>query len=142
MIVFVFSFCFLSSRRRHTRCALVTGVQTCALPICADYAEAVKAFTDGRGVEVVLDMVGGDYLPRNIECLADDGRHVTIAFQRGAKVEIAISQVMRRRLPLTGSTLRAPRSAFKALRADPLHPPPCPRLPASAGKPTQEQPFP
>src|SRR3546814_11316423 len=117
MIVFVFSFCFLSSRRRHTRCALVTGVQTCALPICADYAEAVKAFTDGRSVEVVLDMVGGDYLPRNIECLADDGRHVTIASQRGAKVEIHISQVLRRRLTLTGSPLRARSSAFKALPA-------------------------
>src|SRR3546814_1065833 len=52
-----------------------------------DYVEAVKGFTGGKGVEVVLDMVGGDYLPRNIECLADDGRHVTIAFQRGAKVD-------------------------------------------------------
>jgi NADPH:quinone reductase len=83
-----------------------------------DFVEEVKRLTGGRGVNVVLDMVGGDYLPRNIACLADDGRHVSIAFQRGAKAEIAIPDVMRRRLILTGSTLR-PRSVdFKTMVAD------------------------
>ena len=83
-----------------------------------DFVEAVKALTDGRGVHVVLDMVGGDYLPRNLACLADDGRHVSIAFQRGAKTEIMIPEVMRRRLTLTGSTLRPRSVEFKTMVAD------------------------
>jgi putative PIG3 family NAD(P)H quinone oxidoreductase len=68
-----------------------------------DYVEAVKAFTDGKGVDVVLDMVGGDYVPRNLACLADDGRHVSIAFQRGATAQVDISSLMRRRQTMTGS---------------------------------------
>jgi NADPH:quinone reductase-like Zn-dependent oxidoreductase len=83
-----------------------------------DFVEAVKALTDGRGAQVVLDMVGGDYIPRNIACLADDGRHVSIAFQRGASAEIAIPDIMRRRLTLTGSTLRPRSVEFKTMVAD------------------------
>ena len=83
-----------------------------------DFVEAVKRLTDGKGVQVILDMVGGDYLPRNIECLAEDGRHVSIAFQRGAKAEIAIPQMMRRRLTFTGSTLRPRSIEFKTMVAD------------------------
>ena len=83
-----------------------------------DFVEAVKALTKGRGVQVVLDMVGGDYLPRNIACLANDGRHVSIAFQRGASAEIAIPDLMRRRLTLTGSTLRPRSVEFKMMVAD------------------------
>src|SRR6059058_4273657 len=71
-----------------------------------DFVRACRELTDGKGVSVVLDMVGGDYVPRNLEALGEDGRHVSIAFQRGAKAEISISDVMRRRLTLTGSTLR------------------------------------
>ena len=71
-------------------------------------------------VAVVLDMVGGDYVPRNLACLADDGRHVSIAFQRGAKAEIAIPDVMRRRLTLTGSQLRPRDIRFKTMVADEL----------------------
>jgi putative PIG3 family NAD(P)H quinone oxidoreductase len=82
-----------------------------------DFVEAVRQLTDGRGVSVVLDMVGGDYLPRNLEALADDGRHVSIAFQRGAKAEISVQDVMRRRLTLTGSTLRPRPVEFKAMVA-------------------------
>lgn len=85
-----------------------------------DFVDAVKDYTEGRGVEVVLDMVGGDYVPRNLTCLADEGRHVSIAFQRGAKAEISIMDVMRRRLILTGSTLRARSPAFKTMVADEL----------------------
>ena len=107
----------------------------------ADFVEAVKDFTGGAGVNVVLDMVGGDYVPRNLECLADDGRHVTIAFQRGAKVEIDISQVMRRRLTLTGSTLRARSAEFKALLADEIHRTLWPRLAEGAWKPAMDQSF-
>ncbi len=85
-----------------------------------DFVEAVKDFTDGRGVDIVLDMVGGDYVPRNVKCLAEDGRHVSIAVQRGASAEIPLFEMMRRRLTLTGSTLRAREASFKALVADEL----------------------
>lgn len=107
-----------------------------------DYVEAVKAFTGGKGVNVVLDMVGGDYLPRNLACLAEDGRHVSIAFQRGAKAEIDITDVMRRRLTLTGSTLRARSADFKALLADEIHRTLWPRLAEGGWKPAMDQAFP
>ena len=83
-----------------------------------DFVEAVAALTDGRGVDILLDMVGGDYLPRNLRCLAEEGRHVSIAVQRGATAELEIGRVMMRRLVLTGSTLRARSVAFKSLLAD------------------------
>ena len=83
-----------------------------------DFVKEVKTLTEGRGVAVVLDMVGGDYLPRNLAALADDGRHVSIAFQRGAKAELVIPEVMRRRLTLTGSTLRPRPMEFKAMVAE------------------------
>lgn len=107
-----------------------------------DYVEAVKGFTDGRGVDVVLDMVGGDYLPRNLACLAEDGRHVSIAFQRGAKGEFDIADVMRRRLTLTGSTLRARSADFKASLADEIHRTLWPRLAEGGWKPAMDQTFP
>lgn len=74
-----------------------------------DFVERIKELTDGRGVDIVLDMVGGDYFTRNLSCLAEDGRHVSIAFQRGHKVELHLASLMRKRLRLTGSMLR-PRS--------------------------------
>ena len=83
-----------------------------------DFVEEVKRITDGRGVSVVLDMVGGDYLPRNLASLSDDGRHVSVAFQRGPKSEILIPDIMRRRLTLTGSTLRPRSVEFKTMVAD------------------------
>lgn len=81
----------------------------------SDFVAEVKAITNGRGVDVVLDMVGGDYFARNLACLAEDGRHVSIAAQRGADAEFKIRDVMRRRLTLTGSTLRARSVGFKTL---------------------------
>ena len=86
----------------------------------ADFVEAVQQITGGKGVDVVLDMVGGDYLPRNLQCLGDDGRHVSIAFQRGATAEVPIMEIMRRRLTLTGSTLRPRDVQFKTMVADEL----------------------
>jgi putative PIG3 family NAD(P)H quinone oxidoreductase len=74
-----------------------------------DYVAVVKAETGGKGVDVVLDMVGGDYFARNLDCLAVEGRHVSIASLRGGKVELAIMAMMAKRLTITGSTLR-PRS--------------------------------
>ncbi len=85
-----------------------------------DFVEEVARITGGRGVELILDMVGGDYVPRNLQCLAEDGRHVTIAVQRGVKAEVNIAAVMVRRLMLTGSTLRARPVDFKAHVADEL----------------------
>ena len=84
----------------------------------ADFVEEVKAITGGKGVELVLDMVSGDYVPRNLACLAEDGRHVTIAVLGGLKAELNMAQIMARRLTLTGSTLRARPDAFKALLCD------------------------
>ncbi|PPR70069.1 MAG: 2-haloacrylate reductase, partial [Alphaproteobacteria bacterium MarineAlpha3_Bin1] len=71
-----------------------------------DFVDAVKDFTGGIGVNVILDMVGGDYLARNIKALAPDGRQVSIAFLGGSKAEINFMPVMLKRLTLTGSTLR------------------------------------
>ncbi len=85
----------------------------------SDFVDKVAGFTGGRGVDVVLDMVGGDYLPRNLMCLADEGRHVSIALQRGPVAEINFGLVMARRLTLTGSMLRPRSVAFKtAVAAD------------------------
>lgn len=86
----------------------------------SDFVEAVLEITAGLGVQAVLDMVGGDYVARNLACLAEDGRHVSIATQRGAKSEIPIIDVMRKRLTLTGSTLRPRSVGFKSMIADEL----------------------
>jgi NADPH2:quinone reductase len=83
-----------------------------------DYVEAVMAHTEGKGVHVVLDMVSGDYVARNLKCLAEDGRHVTIAVLGGAKADINMAVVMMRRLTLTGSTLRPRSDSFKSALAD------------------------
>jgi len=85
-----------------------------------DFVEAVKEATGQRGVDVVLDMVGGDYLPRNIAVMAPDGRLVQIAFLGGSKVSFDFGPVMRNRLTLTGSTLRPRPVAFKAAIAERL----------------------
>lgn len=83
-----------------------------------DFVAEVAWLTGGKGVNVVLDMVAGDYVPRNLDCLAEDGRHVTIAVQGGVSAEINFVKVMTRRLTLTGSTLRPRPVAFKSLVAD------------------------
>ncbi|MDP9107674.1 MAG: NAD(P)H-quinone oxidoreductase [Pseudomonadota bacterium] len=80
----------------------------------ADFVDIVKQATGGRGADVILDMVGGDYLPREIQCLADDGRIAVIALLGGAKAELDLAQLLRRRLTITGSTLRPRSVAFKA----------------------------
>ncbi|MEW5864635.1 MAG: NAD(P)H-quinone oxidoreductase [Pseudomonadota bacterium] len=89
------------------------GAERCFNYRTQDFVAEVKAATGGRGVDVILDMVGGDYVPRELKCLADDGRLVFIAFLRGPKAELDINEVMRRRLTLTGSTLRPRPVEFK-----------------------------
>jgi putative PIG3 family NAD(P)H quinone oxidoreductase len=83
-----------------------------------DFVEEVHRVTARAGVNIVIDMVGGDYVPRNLACLAEEGRHVSIAVQRGASAEIQIFDIMRRRLMLTGSTLRPRPVEFKTMVAD------------------------
>ena len=79
-----------------------------------DFAAEVKRLTDGKGVDVVLDMVAGDYVAREVECLAEDGRLVIIAVQGGVKSSFNAGLVLRRRLSITGSTLRPRPVSFKA----------------------------
>lgn len=78
-----------------------------------DFTAGVKAATGGKGVDVILDMAAGDFVPKELKALADDGRLVFIAFLRGPKTELDVNEVMRRRLTLTGSTLRPRPIAFK-----------------------------
>ena len=80
----------------------------------SDFVDKVAGITAGKGVDIVLDMVGGDYIPRNLMCLADEGRHVSIALQRGPTAEVNFGLIMARRLVLTGSMLRPRPVAFKA----------------------------
>jgi len=82
-----------------------------------DFVDVMRA--EG-GADLILDMVGGDYLPRNVKCLADDGRLVQIAFLQGPKVELNFAQVMMRRLTITGSTLRPQSDQAKAMIAEAL----------------------
>jgi NADPH2:quinone reductase len=85
-----------------------------------DFVEAVKAITGGTGAELALDMVAGSYTQRNLDCLADDGRLVTIAVLGGARAEINMAGLMVRRQTITGSTLRGRPNAFKAALAGEL----------------------
>jgi putative PIG3 family NAD(P)H quinone oxidoreductase len=108
----------------------------------ADFEAETGRLTGGRGVAVVLDMVGGDYLPRNLRCLAEGGRHVSIATQGGARAELNIVEVMRRRLTLTGSTLR-PRSAeFKSAVAEELRRTVWPFVESGQLRPVMDRSFP
>jgi len=79
-----------------------------------DFVDVVKELTNGKGVDVILDMVAGDYVAREIDCLADDGRLVVIALLGGSRANLDMGQVLRRRLTVTGSTLRPRPVAFKA----------------------------
>ena len=107
-----------------------------------DFEVAIKAATAGRGVDVILDMVGGDYLEREIRTLADDGRLVVIALLGGAKGTLDLGQVLRRRLTVTGSTLRPRPIEFKAAIAKQLVERVWPLLESGAIKPVIYQTFP
>lgn len=86
----------------------------------ADFEAEIKRLTDGAGIDLILDMVGGDYLKRNIRCLAPFGRHVSIAMLNGPVGEVEIFRLMKNRLTLTGSTLRARSPREKGLIASAL----------------------
>ncbi|WP_420474220.1 NAD(P)H-quinone oxidoreductase [Noviherbaspirillum sp. ST9] len=107
-----------------------------------DFVEVVKAETSGKGVDVILDMVGGVYVPRELECLADDGRLAIIALLGGSKATVDLGQVLRRRLTITGSTLRPRSINFKADIAAKLLANVWPLLEARKVKPVIFQVFP
>jgi NADPH:quinone reductase len=86
----------------------------------SDFVAEVMRFTEGRGADVILDMVAGDYVAREIGCLADDGRIAVIAVQGGVKAQFDAGDLLRRRLTITGSTLRPRSAAFKAAIASEL----------------------
>jgi NADPH2:quinone reductase len=107
-----------------------------------DFVEVVKQATDGKGLDVVLDMVGGDYIARDIKALAPDGRLVFIAFLGGSKAEIDFLPIMLKRLTVTGSTLRARDVAFKAAIAGKLRETVWPLIEAGRVKPLIHKTFP
>ena len=108
----------------------------------ADFVAEVARITDGAGVQIVLDMVAGDYVARNLNCLAPDGRHVTIAVQGGLNATINMAQVMQRRLTLTGSTLRPRTNEFKVLLAQEIARLAWPLITGGALRPVMDQTFP
>lgn len=107
-----------------------------------DFVEHARAFTDGKGPDLVLDMVSGGYVARNIDALAEDGRHVTIAVLGGLTAEINMAKIMAKRLTLTGSTLRARSDEFKTLLADEIHANVWPLVEDGALRPVMDRSFP
>ncbi|MEJ1172193.1 NAD(P)H-quinone oxidoreductase [Variovorax sp. CCNWLW235] len=101
----------------------------------SDFAEEAKKLTGGKGVDVILDMVAGDYVAREIECMAEDGRLVIIAVQGGVKSDFNAGLVLRKRLVITGSTLRPRPVAFKGAIAKALREKVWPLLESGAVKP-------
>ena len=107
----------------------------------ADFVVEVKKFTDGQGVNVILDMVAGSYVAREVECLAEDGRLVIIAVQGGIKAEFNAGLVLRKRLTITGSTLRPRPLEFKVAIAKALKEKVWPLLVTGAIKPVIHSTF-
>ncbi len=108
----------------------------------ADFVAGVKAATGGKGVDVILDMAAGDFVPRELKALADEGRLVFIAFLRGPKTELDVNELMRRRLTLTGSTLRPRPVEFKGAIARNLREKIWPLIEAGKIKPVIYKTFP
>jgi len=107
-----------------------------------DFVAEIARIGNGRGVDVILDMVAGKYIARELKCLAEDGRLVIIAVQGGVAAEIDAGVVLRRRLTITGSTLRPRPVAFKAAIAKSLHAKAWPWLESGSVKPVIHQVFP
>ncbi|MEP3439106.1 MAG: NAD(P)H-quinone oxidoreductase [Hoeflea sp.] len=107
-----------------------------------DFVAVVKSLTDGKGVNLVLDMVGGDYIEKNLRVLAVEGRHVSIAFLNGSKMMLNLAPVMMRRQVLTGSTLRIRSDAEKARLVEAVRLAVWPQLATGAIKAVIHQTFP
>ena len=106
-----------------------------------DFALEAKRLTEGKGVNVILDMVAGSYVAREVECLAEDGRLVIIAVQGGIKAEVNAGLVLRKRLTITGSTLRPRSLEFKTAIAKALRQKVWPLLESGAIKPVIHSTF-
>ena len=107
-----------------------------------DFAAGVRSATGGKGVDVILDMAAGDFVPKELKALADEGRLVFIAFLRGPKTELDVNEVMRRRLTITGSTLRPRPVEFKGTIAASLRSRIWPLIEAGKIKPVVYKTFP
>jgi NADPH2:quinone reductase len=107
-----------------------------------DFVAGVKAATGGKGVDVILDMAAGDFVPLELKALADEGRLVFIAFLRGPKTELDVNEVMRKRLTITGSTLRPRPVEFKGAVARSLRERIWPLIEAGKIKPVIYKTFP
>ena len=107
-----------------------------------DWVAEVRSATGGKGVNVILDMVGGDYVPRELKCLAEEGRLVFIAYLRGPRTELDIDALMRKRLTVTGSTLRPRSTEFKGYIARNLREKIWPLIEAGRIKPQVYKTFP
>ena len=118
------------------------GAERCINYRVGDFVAVVREQTAGRGVDVVLDMVGGAYFARNLDALATEGRLVEIATLQGAKAELNIQTIMQRRLTITGSTLRARPIADKGVIAAAVHRHVWPLLESGAVKPIIHATFP
>ncbi|MFO0293276.1 MAG: NAD(P)H-quinone oxidoreductase [Rhodospirillales bacterium] len=118
------------------------GAETAVDYRAQDFVAEIRAATGGAGIDVVLDMVGGDYTPRNIQLLRERGRLVQIAFLRGGKAELDLNAVMRRRLVVTGSTLRPRSVAEKGAIADSLRRVVLPWLDEGSVRPVLDRTFP
>jgi NADPH:quinone reductase len=122
--------------------AVVIGADHAINYKTTDFVAEVARITGGVGVNAVLDMVGGDYVPRNLQCLAEEGRHVSIAVLNGPKTDLFIPLIMMKRLTLTGSTLRPRSVTFKSLVAEELARTVWPHVEAGRLKPVIDSVFP
>ena len=120
----------------------MTGVQTCALPISEEFAARVLELTDGRGVDVILDMVGGAYLQQNLSILALEGHLVEIAIMNGDSGVVDLRRILMKRLTLTGSTLRPRTVREKGAIAEALRREVWPLLDVGRVRPVIAQTFP
>jgi len=105
-----------TTARTEEKCAVCRdiGAERAINYVDEDFVEVIKEATDGRGVDVILDIVGGDYTVRNLATLAMEGRPVQVAVQGGAKPEVPLFTIMQKRITLTGSTLRLARWPTRA----------------------------
>ena len=133
-----------TTARTEEKCAVCRdiGAERAINYVDEDFVEVIKEATDGRGVDVILDIVGGDYTVRNLAALAMEGRLVQVAVQGGAKPEVPLFTIMQKRITLTGSTLRARSVADKGAIADALRENIWPLFDAGSIKPLVHKTYP
>jgi NADPH:quinone reductase len=134
---------FVTAGNEHKCCRCLSLNADAAINYNAqDFVGVIQELTDGKGVDVILDIIGGDYFPRNLSCLATEGRLVQIAVQHGARSEINLWPLLQKRLTVTGSTLRSRDSGFKGEIARQLQHSVWPLLESGAIRPIIDTVFP